>query len=170
MEDSEDLSDPDYKITDGEDANLAWDTGSIKPTKTELDHAASGNTDRILDPQGEPLFEPDDLCQPVVSSDHIAKYIASRVHKPFEKANQNKLSAECPRRTVPDDACKTLSVNPKIIQFQSKTGWKPIKGLHFSLQNCQGILGPAEKIFEAVEDDLELDYTTLSSWIQRVIC
>ncbi|CAH2223071.1 Hypothetical predicted protein [Pelobates cultripes] len=44
MEDSGDLSGPDYEITDEEDANLTRDTRPIKPTKIEVDHSASGNT------------------------------------------------------------------------------------------------------------------------------
>ncbi|CAH2276666.1 Hypothetical predicted protein [Pelobates cultripes] len=86
MEDSEDLSDPDYEITDGKDVNPTRDTRPIKPTKIEVDHVASGNSDRIFDTQGEPQFEPDEIYHLVVTSDHIAKYIASRVLKPFEKA------------------------------------------------------------------------------------
>ncbi|CAH2251364.1 Hypothetical predicted protein, partial [Pelobates cultripes] len=33
MKDSEDISDPDYEITDEEDANPVWDTRPVKPTK-----------------------------------------------------------------------------------------------------------------------------------------
>ncbi|CAH2248089.1 Hypothetical predicted protein [Pelobates cultripes] len=33
MEDSEDISGPDYEITDEEDANPIWDTRLVKPTK-----------------------------------------------------------------------------------------------------------------------------------------
>ncbi|CAH2295353.1 Hypothetical predicted protein [Pelobates cultripes] len=33
MKDSEDISDPDYEITDEEDANPVWDTCPVKPTK-----------------------------------------------------------------------------------------------------------------------------------------
>ncbi|CAH2284822.1 Hypothetical predicted protein [Pelobates cultripes] len=57
MEDSEDLSDPNYVITDGEEANCTRAILPIKPTKIVVDHAASGDADRILDPQYEPLFE-----------------------------------------------------------------------------------------------------------------
>ncbi|CAH2277281.1 Hypothetical predicted protein [Pelobates cultripes] len=33
MEESENISDPDYEITDEEDANPVWDTLPVKPTK-----------------------------------------------------------------------------------------------------------------------------------------
>ncbi|CAH2295372.1 Hypothetical predicted protein [Pelobates cultripes] len=41
MEDSEDISDPDYEITDEEDANPVRDTRPVNPTKTEVDYADS---------------------------------------------------------------------------------------------------------------------------------
>ncbi|CAH2307640.1 Hypothetical predicted protein [Pelobates cultripes] len=41
MEDSEDISDPDYEITDEEDANPVQDTRPVKPTKIEVDYAES---------------------------------------------------------------------------------------------------------------------------------
>ncbi|CAH2313930.1 Hypothetical predicted protein, partial [Pelobates cultripes] len=49
----------------------------------------------ILDPQGEPLFDPDALHKhrsgEWYPTDHVAKYIATRVRKPLDKATRNNL-------------------------------------------------------------------------------
>ncbi|KAM8962405.1 uncharacterized protein RCH25_037941 [Pelodytes ibericus] len=140
------------------------------------------DTATLLDPQGEPLFDPDNLQHPRSAewfpADHIAKYIAARVRKPLDKITRNKLRAECPRPTVPDLACDTPEVDPKIAQFLGKSGWKAKKGLDFSLRVCQDkvldIMGPCAKIFELVEtglsNDTPVDLPTIKGWIQRVIC
>ncbi|KAM8977614.1 uncharacterized protein RCH25_047525 [Pelodytes ibericus] len=140
------------------------------------------DTATLLDPQGEPLFDSDNLQHPRSAewfpADHIAKYIAARVRKPLDKITRNKLRAECPRPTVPDLACDTPEVDPKIAQFLGKSGWKTKKGLDFSLRVCQDkvldIMGPCAKIFELVEtglsNDTPVDLPTIKGWIQRVIC
>ncbi|CAH2322124.1 Hypothetical predicted protein [Pelobates cultripes] len=55
----------------------------------------------ILDPQGEPLFDPDALENPRSAewflTEHVARYIAARIRKHLDKATRNKLRAECPR-------------------------------------------------------------------------
>ncbi|CAH2301292.1 Hypothetical predicted protein [Pelobates cultripes] len=92
----------------------------------DMELKAPYDVNKHLDPYGEPLFDPDDLRHPRSAewspSTHVAKYIASRICKPLNKATLNKLRAECPRPTIPDNACRTSAVDPKIIPFLSKTG------------------------------------------------
>ncbi|KAM8960766.1 uncharacterized protein RCH25_036533 [Pelodytes ibericus] len=105
-------------------------------------------------------------------------YIASRVRKGLDKQTREKLRAECPRPNVPDAACKTPEVDPKVAQFLSRSGWKSRKGLDYSLRNCQDrildTMGPLAKIFELAETALlegtAIDPNTLRGWAQRAIC
>ncbi|CAH2284477.1 Hypothetical predicted protein [Pelobates cultripes] len=110
---SDDLYDPGSDAYD-EETDPSQDTLPSKPSKVMTDNGASGDTDSILDPQGEPLFDPDDLHRPQSAdwspSDHMARYV-SRLCKPLDKATKNKLRAECPYPT-----CKMLSVGPQIVQ------------------------------------------------------
>ncbi|CAH2248554.1 Hypothetical predicted protein [Pelobates cultripes] len=136
----------------------------------------------ILDPQGEPLFDPDTLQNPRSAewfpTEHVARYIAARIRKPLDKATRNKLRAECPRPTVPDMASATPDIDPKVAQFLGKTGWKAKKGLDYSLRHCQDkvldTLCPSAKIFELVEAALTegtpLDLLAIRGWAQRSIC
>ncbi|XP_053310368.1 uncharacterized protein LOC128472509 [Spea bombifrons] len=152
----------------------------VPPIGERPDLDADANA--LLDPQGEPLFDPDNLIHPRSAdwfpTEHVAKYIAARVRHPLDKATRNKLKAECPRPTVPDLACNTPDVDPKIAQFLGKTGWRPKKGLDFSLRNCQDkvldVLGPCARIFEMVEEAISgvtpLDLMSIRGWIQRAIC
>ncbi|CAH2315891.1 Hypothetical predicted protein, partial [Pelobates cultripes] len=126
------------------------------PPAIEVRREADKST--ILDPQVEPLFEPDALHNLRLAdwypTDHVAKYIATRVRKPLDKATKSKLRAECPCPTVPDMACVTSDVDPKIAQFLGKSGWKAKKGLDYSLQHCQDkvldVLGLVATIFDMV--------------------
>ncbi|CAH2272927.1 Hypothetical predicted protein [Pelobates cultripes] len=148
---SDDLSDLDSEYKFEEDKTTPQCMNA-----TELSHPAISKEGKILSPQGEPLFDPDDLSQPCSANwspaEHVARYIAARVRKPLDKVTRSKLQVECLHPTVPNDVCKTPHVNPKIIQFLGKTGWKPKKVLYFSLCNCQDkvldILGPATKTSE----------------------
>ncbi|CAH2324444.1 Hypothetical predicted protein, partial [Pelobates cultripes] len=80
----------------------------------------------ILDPQGEPLFDPDTLQNPRSAewfpAEHVACYIAARIRKPLDKATRNKLRAECPRPTVPDMASATPDIDPKFLVGPADTG------------------------------------------------
>ncbi|KAM4808182.1 LOW QUALITY PROTEIN: uncharacterized protein WCC33_003912 [Rhinophrynus dorsalis] len=140
------------------------------------------NDHTLLHPQGEPLFDPDNLLHPRTADwfpvhFHVAKYLASRVRKPLNKATRNKLRAECPIPIVPDMVCNTPVVDPKISQFLGKTGWKAKKGLDYCLRNCKDkvldVLGPCTKIFEMVEEAIsgneQMDLLSVRGWIQRVI-
>ncbi|KAM8930673.1 uncharacterized protein RCH25_006588 [Pelodytes ibericus] len=170
----EESEDPDILISEDE-FPVGQTVGQVPPlVPTE--------TSALIDLQGEPLFDPTNLHHPRSAewfpTDHIAQYIAFRVRNPLDKASRNKLRAECPRPTVPDMACDTPEVDPKIAQFLGKTGWKTKKGLDFSLKVCQDkvldIMGPCAKIFELVESglstDTPVDLPAIKGWIQRVIC
>ncbi|CAH2299958.1 Hypothetical predicted protein, partial [Pelobates cultripes] len=54
----------------------------------------------ILGPQGKPLLDPYAQHNPCSAewypTDHVAKYISTRVRKPLDKAMRNKFRAECP--------------------------------------------------------------------------
>ncbi|CAH2322205.1 Hypothetical predicted protein [Pelobates cultripes] len=88
IEDSGDPSDPGSNF-EVEESYPFQDTILVKPAKTDLEHGASGDTGKILDPHGEPLFDPDELCHPRSAewspSDHVARYIASSMRKPLDK-------------------------------------------------------------------------------------
>ncbi|CAH2276878.1 Hypothetical predicted protein [Pelobates cultripes] len=87
------------------------------------DATAGVDDSTLLDPQGEQ--HPRSLeWYPL---DHVAKYIAARIRKPLNKEARNKLRAECPRPNLPDMACTTPELDPKIAQFLGKTGWKAKK-------------------------------------------
>ncbi|KAM8971965.1 sodium-coupled neutral amino acid symporter 1-like [Pelodytes ibericus] len=151
-------------------------------TATEIDPTQLQEPNVLLNPNGQPLFDPDELQHPRSAewapADHVAQYISLRVRKPLDKLARSKLRAECPRPTVPNSACATPDVDPKIIQFLSKTGWKPKKGFEFALRNCQDkildIMGPLTQIFEmaetAVSGGTPVDPNVLRGWAQRAIC
>ncbi|XP_040285902.1 uncharacterized protein LOC120999096 [Bufo bufo] len=126
----------------------------------------------LIDPQGEPLFDPDSLHHPRsaewVPIPHVAQYLENRVRKPLSKETRNKLKAECPRPLIPN----------KMIQFLSKSGFNPRKGLDSALRACQDklldSLGPMTKFFELAEtariEGTAIDPEELSGWAQRAIC
>ncbi|XP_044137826.1 uncharacterized protein LOC122928733 [Bufo gargarizans] len=126
----------------------------------------------LIDPQGTPLFDPDSLHHPRSAEwlpiPHVAQYLESRVRKPLSKETRNKLKAECPRPLIPN----------KMIQFLSKSGFNPRKGLDSALRACQDklldSLGPMTKIFELAEtariEGTAIDPEELSGWAQGAIC
>ncbi|CAH2224707.1 Hypothetical predicted protein, partial [Pelobates cultripes] len=83
-----------------------------------------------------------------------------------------------PRPIIPDMVAKTPEVNPQIVQFLSKTNWKPKKGLDCSLRNCQvkflDTLSPITKLYELLETaqsgETRLYYNTSFGWLQRLVC
>ncbi|CAH2295256.1 Hypothetical predicted protein, partial [Pelobates cultripes] len=81
--DSEDSS-PEHSVTASPAIEARW----------EADDSA------FLDPQGEPLFDPDALHNPHSAewypTDHVARYIATRVRKPLDKATRSKLRVPTP--------------------------------------------------------------------------
>ncbi|CAH2277306.1 Hypothetical predicted protein [Pelobates cultripes] len=80
MDNSDDPSDPDSNIG-VEKFDPGQDTSTVKPINIAIEHVASGDTGKALDPHGEPLFDPVDLRHPWSAewspSDHVARYIAS---------------------------------------------------------------------------------------------
>ncbi|CAH2223489.1 Hypothetical predicted protein [Pelobates cultripes] len=75
----------------------------------------------LQDPQGHPLFYPDDLHNPHSAKweppSHIASYLALCMCTLLSKEGQNKLRAQCPCPIMPDAACKTPEVDPQISKF-----------------------------------------------------
>ncbi|CAH2326228.1 Hypothetical predicted protein [Pelobates cultripes] len=173
VESSESDSEQEEAWSESDDED-SFNLGTLFP-----DHSAismSGNEDEdgvegftLLDPQGEPLFDPDSLQHPRSTEwfplDHVAKYIAARIRKPLDKVARNLI-------------CIAPIVDPKIAQFLGKTGWKAKKGLDFALRHCQDkildVLGPSAKIFDMVETALAggapIDPLAIRGWIQRAIC
>ncbi|KAM8975733.1 LOW QUALITY PROTEIN: uncharacterized protein RCH25_020573 [Pelodytes ibericus] len=179
---SDSMSEEVLEESEDPDVLISEDEFPVGQTVGQVPPLVPTETSALIDLQGEPLFDPTNLHHPRSAewfpTDHIAQYIAFRVRNPLDKASRNKLRAECPRPTVPDMACDTPEVDPKIAQFLGKTGWKTKKGLDFSLKVCQDkvldIMGPCAKIFELVESglstDTPVDLPAIKGWIQRVIC
>ncbi|CAH2276052.1 Hypothetical predicted protein [Pelobates cultripes] len=182
-------------VNEGSDSDLSGETDSDAPDYASYEEGGSdaeagsdasalppGGGQGICDPQGYPLFDPDDLRHPRSAEwdppEHIASYLALRMCTPLSKEGCSKLRAECPRPSVPDAVCKTPEVDPQITQFLAKTVWKPRKELEFSLHNCQDkildTLGPAAKLYELLEaakaGGIPLNFDEAIGWVQRLIC
>ncbi|KAM4748917.1 uncharacterized protein WCC33_006326 [Rhinophrynus dorsalis] len=177
--DSEEVSDGSKEVVQLFDS----ETDVMDPLPISLDGVTPNIVvQTLLDPHGEPLFDPDNLLHPCSADwfpmDHVAKYLATRVDKPLDKGTRSKLRVKCPIPIVSDLVCNTPDVDPKISQFLGKTGWKPKKGLDYSLHNCQDkildILVPCTKISEIVEASASgggcIDPLSVRGWIQRAIC
>ncbi|CAH2312094.1 Hypothetical predicted protein [Pelobates cultripes] len=142
----------------------------------------TGYSKTLLDPQGNPLFNPDDLRHPRSAEweppGHIAQYVARRMRTPLSKEGRNKFLAECPRPSLPGSACRIPEIDSKIVQFLNKSDWKPKKGLDYSLKGCQDkildTLGSLSKLYELLDAaraaDLALDVDVAIGWVQRAIC
>ncbi|CAH2305823.1 Hypothetical predicted protein [Pelobates cultripes] len=136
----------------------------------------------LRDPQGQPLFDPEGLCnlhsEEWEPPTHITNYLELRMRTPLSKEGRQRLRAECPGPNVPNEACRTPEVDPTISQFLGKTGWKPKKGLEFSLKNCQDkilkVTGPASNLYELLESakagETAMDFDVAIGWVQRLIC
>ncbi|XP_044130837.1 uncharacterized protein LOC122923981 [Bufo gargarizans] len=136
----------------------------------------------LVDPSGDLLFNPDSLHHPRSAEwlplDHVSKYLEARVRCPLSREARNKLRAECPRPIIPNKVCDTPSVDPKMIQFLSKAGWNPRKGLESALRSCRDklldIFGPLAKIFDLAEsakaEGGQVDPVELREWVQHAIC
>ncbi|CAH2293957.1 Hypothetical predicted protein [Pelobates cultripes] len=126
-------SDEEAGSEEGAPPAVAPRTGGAFPAGGVAAQGASGDAG-ILDPQGNPLFDPDDLRHPRSAEweppEHIARYIALRMRTPLSRESRSKLRAECPRPSTPE-------VDPQIAQFLNKSGWKQKKGLDFSLRHSQ---------------------------------
>ncbi|XP_044140078.1 uncharacterized protein LOC122930634 [Bufo gargarizans] len=137
----------------------------------------------LTDPSGEPLFDPDSLHHPRSSAEwlpleHVSKYLEARVRCPLSKEARNKLRAECPRPVIPNKVCETPSVDPKMTQFLTKSGWNPRRGLESALRSCQDklldIFGPLAKLLDLAEvakaENRQVDPVEVREWVQRAIC
>ncbi|CAH2252303.1 Hypothetical predicted protein [Pelobates cultripes] len=142
MPDSSDSDSDLEEVSDGSDAIDPVYSEDSSPERSvtvqpAIEARQEADKSAVLEPEGEPLFDPDALHNPrsayCYPTTHVAIYIATRVRKPLDNATRNKLRAECSRPTVPDIACVTPEVDPKIAQFQGKSGWKVKKGLDYSL-------------------------------------
>ncbi|CAH2293651.1 Hypothetical predicted protein [Pelobates cultripes] len=96
---------------------------------------------------------------------------------PLSKEGHNKLRAECPRPSLLGLACKIPEIDPQITQVLNKSGWKPKKGLDYSLKGCQDkILDTLDplKLYDlldaATAGDSVLDVDVAIGWVQRGIC
>ncbi|CAH2284322.1 Hypothetical predicted protein [Pelobates cultripes] len=171
------------EVESGEDLPPTGVTSSGTPYKTRgLLAGSAGDGAALLDPQGNPLLDTDDLRHPRLAEweppGHITRYVARRMRTPLSKEGRNKLRAECPRPSLPGSACKTPEVDPQIAQFLNKSGWKPKKGLDFSLKGCQDkildTLGPLSKLYELLDaakaGNSALDVDVAIGWVQRAIC
>ncbi|KAM4690570.1 uncharacterized protein WCC33_017974 [Rhinophrynus dorsalis] len=182
--DSGDSSDDDWAPSYTEDR----DSDGSPPVKvrpqppvesTSLSVAA---TSTLVDAEGAPLFDPEGLKHPRSSEwkprPHIAQYLEAWVRKSITKSTRSKLRAECPRPVVANQVCDTPEVDSKMVQFLSKSGKDPRKGLDQALKSCQDklldSLGPLTKIFELAEEALasksSVDIHVLCGWVQRAIC
>ncbi|CAH2249879.1 Hypothetical predicted protein [Pelobates cultripes] len=171
------------EVESGEDLPPTGVTPSETPYTTQgLLAGSAGDGAALLDPQGNPLFDPDGLCHPRSAEceplGYIAQYVARRMRTPLSKEGRNKLRAECPRPSLPGLASKTPEVDPQISQFLNKSGWKSKKGLDFSLKGCQDMildtLGPLSKLYKLLDaakaGDSALDVDVAIGWVQCAIC
>ncbi|XP_044148680.1 uncharacterized protein LOC122937730 isoform X2 [Bufo gargarizans] len=144
--------------------------------------SAPNSASSLVDPSGNPLFDPDALHHPRSAEwmpvAHVSDYLEHWVRRPLSKEARSKLRAECPRPLIPNKVCETPAVDQKMTQFLAKTGWNPRKGLDSAIKSCQDklldIFGPLAKIFEMAEsakvDGSPVDPEELTGWIQRAIC
>ncbi|KAM4723098.1 uncharacterized protein WCC33_009318 [Rhinophrynus dorsalis] len=131
---------------------------------------------------GKPLFDPEGIKHPRSAEwttlPHISQYLENWVRKPMNRATRNKLRAECPRPVIANKVCETPELDTRMVQFITKSGKDPRKGLDRALKSCQDklldTLGPLTKIFEISEKALQtntpIDINFLRGWIQRAIC
>ncbi|XP_044158212.1 uncharacterized protein LOC122944062 [Bufo gargarizans] len=152
------------------------------PPTAAFPDAPSGSADPLLDPLGDPMFDPNALHHPRSSewlpATHVAQYIESMARKPLTKEARTKLRAECPRPLIPHKVCETPVVDPKMVQFLTKTGFNPRKGLDSALRACQDkvldIMGPLAKILDMAEAaraaGSQVDPEELTGWAQRAVC
>ncbi|XP_044128751.1 uncharacterized protein LOC122922247 [Bufo gargarizans] len=144
--------------------------------------SAPNTASSLVDPSGNPLFDPDALHHPRSAEwmpvAHVSDYLEHWVRRPLSKEARSKLRAECPMPLIPNKVCETPAVDQKMTQFLAKTGWNPRKGLDSAIKSCQDklldIFGPLAKIFEMAEsakvDGSPVDPEELTGWIQRAIC
>ncbi|KAM4749018.1 stereocilin [Rhinophrynus dorsalis] len=181
--DSEDSSDYDWTqpSTDESESGVLI---SEKNKSADLSNNTKSNPDivTILEARGDPLFDPEGIKHPRSSEwspiSHIGQYLENWVRKPLNSTTRSKLRAECPRPVVNNKVCETPILDSKIVQFLSKSGKDPRKGIDRSLKACQDklldILGPITKIFELAEEALKskspVDVHVLRGWVQRAIC
>ncbi|KAM4696339.1 LOW QUALITY PROTEIN: uncharacterized protein WCC33_015103 [Rhinophrynus dorsalis] len=130
---------------------------------------------------GKPLFDPEGIKHPRSSewapTPHISQYLENWIRKSMNRTTRNKLRAECPRPIVANRVCETPELDTRIVQFISKSGKDPRKGLDRALKSCQDklldSLGP-HKIFELAETAMQsktpINTDLLRGWIQRAIC
>lgn len=136
----------------------------------------------MLDASSAPLCNPDELHYPRLAewfpSNLIGPYLEHWARCPLSKKARAKLRAECPRPVVPSQVCETPTVDPKLVQFLTKMGWNPKKGMESSLTECQDKLldffGPLANIFEMAESakssNKPINPPDLSAWVQQMKC
>ncbi|XP_044134250.1 uncharacterized protein LOC122936383 [Bufo gargarizans] len=165
-------------------ADIAVDTALEDPSLTTgvITEPLEVAKDTVIDPMGDPLFNPDQLHHPRSSewlpATHVTQYLEARIRTPLSKEARSKLRAECPRPLIPNKICETPTVDPKVVQFLAKTGFNPRKGLDSALKACQDKLldmtGPLAKILDLAETarvaGTQVDPEDLSGWAQRAIC
>lgn len=66
----------------------------------------------------------------------MVQYLMHWDRRPISEEARNKLRVECPRPNVPDKVAETVTVDPNVGQFLSKTNWYPHKGLELALKAC----------------------------------
>ncbi|KAM4747505.1 uncharacterized protein WCC33_005072 [Rhinophrynus dorsalis] len=182
--DSGDSSDDDWAPSYADDR----DSDGSPPVKVRSQPAVESTslsvsaTPTLVDAEGAPLFDPEGLKHPRSSEwkprPHIAQFLEAWVRKSITKSIRSKLRAECPRPVVANQVCDTPEVDSKMVQFLSKSGKDPRKGLDQALKSCQDklldSLGPLTKIFELSEEALAtkspVDIHVLRGWVQRAIC
>ncbi|XP_044142751.1 uncharacterized protein LOC122932427 [Bufo gargarizans] len=183
-ESEEETHDNVYELTDEVEDDLAdIAVDPVRNLDPEAPLLQQGSAeDLLLDPSGEPLFNPEELHHPRsaewMPATHVAQYMEARIRNPLSKESRNKLRAECPRPLIPHKVCETPSVDPKMVQFLAKTGFNPRKGLDAALKAVQDklldITGPLAKIFDLAESAIaagsQVDPIELRGWAQRAIC
>ncbi|XP_056430668.1 uncharacterized protein LOC130369424 [Hyla sarda] len=150
---------------------------------SDANHDDPGSQEETnLTESGDTYFDPALICHPRsgewLPKTKVAEFISQWANKPLDKPSRNKLKAECPRPTLPNNASHTPELDPLIAKFLFKTGNNPKKGVDRSFKSCQDklmdLLGPLTKILNLAEEastsDTQVDPETLKGWAQRAIC
>ncbi|XP_056402101.1 uncharacterized protein LOC130295417 isoform X2 [Hyla sarda] len=139
-------------------------------------------SETLLDSLGQPFFSPEAITHPR-SGDwaplpQVADYIEFWTRRSLDRANRNKLRAECPRPYVARKVASTPEIDPVLVKYLTRSGKYAKKGIERSFKVIQDrildLLGPLTKILnlseQAASTAQPVDLIQLRGWAQRAIC
>ncbi|XP_056402122.1 uncharacterized protein LOC130295423 [Hyla sarda] len=138
--------------------------------------------DIVLDSRGEPFFDPEAITHPRsgdwAPTPEVSQYIEHWARRSVDKANRNKLKAECPRPCIPKKVVLTPEIDPILLRYLTKHGKYSKKGIERSFRTIQDrildLFGPVTMILnlseQAAATDQPIDLLQLRGWAQRAVC